>query len=391
MCIMVSSTLSDPAFLSAICSFLLSSEPSTDNNGPQRTQTRHGSCNPDFLEDLRRMACVSSCWYANVSWLLQLHRRRTEDTAVDSAKADTISWAARSFLEKQRLRETCWSRALPTPEAASRSQELSRSHTIAYALLRLGICGPGLPFQDRVCIHSVGTDAVEGATLQETLNVFEELRRILFGHTGKMTLVLNGMDLIVPKEVDDTSCVNLERCNLKLPQNGLLHTWFVTDRQGDPGIPVEGLVPMELVWKPGVYSESMYESLCQSDRCPDAIFAFNAGLWGYDTWRDTLHMVMVKGTPLVITSYTYQEADDDEEVMSEEMHKVNNSHPLITSGQKETTAETDKSEPSYLAAVRPLSWAWTAERNPFGSLVALPSYHQGEVLRENSFWMCMKA
>ena len=53
------------------------------------------------------------------------------------------------------------------------------------------------------------------------MNVFEELRRNLFGHVAELTLVLNGMDLIVPKEIHESGykganrsfSVGLDSCN----------------------------------------------------------------------------------------------------------------------------------------------------------------------------------
>ena len=131
------------------------------------------------------------------------------------------------------------------------------------------------------------------------------------------------------------------------------------------------LIWTELVWEPGVYTAAMYDALCASGRAPDAVFCFNAGIWGYDTWRPTLRMVMLKGAPLVVTSYTFQEAEDDEDVIAEEM----------------VLARLDKNN-GNTAGSRP-SWAWRAERNPFGSSLEIPSFHAGKVLRENSFWMAV--
>lgn len=51
---------------------------------------------------------------------------------------------------------------------------------------------------------------------------------------------------------------------------------------------------------------------------PDLIMAYNAGIWGYDSWIPTLEYLrdwLERPTPVVITAYTVQECEDDAEVM----------------------------------------------------------------------------
>ena len=177
--------LETPAFLSAICTALL--------------PAGAGARGVDG-DDVRRMACVSRCWCANVAWAVRRTRRahgcRADGTA--DGKAEVMEAAggaslpgspatskarenAEAFLNAQRRGcGSCWARAVASPVSAEASQRDSRACTILYALLRLGVVGKGrADFQrnkQRVCVHSVGTDAVEGATVKDTLRGFEALR-----------------------------------------------------------------------------------------------------------------------------------------------------------------------------------------------------------------------
>ena len=172
---MAAGLLSTPEFLSAVCAALTGGAGSVAGSG-----------------DARRMACVSRCWCANVGWW---------------ARAGGATAAAEAFLREQRAgKASCWSRAVPSPASARESQRDSRALTILYALLRLGVVGSEVhgarAKQKHVCVHSVGTDAVEGVTKEETLRVFRALRELLRPYrVSKLTVVLNGMDLVVPREL----------------------------------------------------------------------------------------------------------------------------------------------------------------------------------------------
>jgi len=52
---------------------------------------------------------------------------------------------------------------------------------------------------------------------------------------------------------------------------------------------------------------------------PDLIIAFNAGVWGYDSWKPTMERLvgLQKSIPFVVTAYTLQEAEDDYETIKD--------------------------------------------------------------------------
>ena len=51
-------------------------------------------------------------------------------------------------------------------------------------------------------------------------------------------------------------------------------------------------------------------------RPPNAVCIFNGGIWGYDSWLPTLSVLRTfHGTYFLVTSYTLEEADDDNDVI----------------------------------------------------------------------------
>ena len=87
--------------------------------------------------------------------------------------------------------------------------------------------------------------------------------------------------------------------------------------------------------------------------------AFDAGIWGYDTWKPTIRKVCHEmRIPLLITSYNGLEADDDFDVLRE---------------------------------IKPsLSFPWGPPAlNPYGSLLEWRSVYDGETQSDNRYWvMC---
>ena len=298
--------------------------------------------------DASAMRCVSAGWRASLDW-----RRRRSARARAAGQGREVPPLALP---------PCWT--IGTTAARHRTNALSRAYSIFHALQRLGfVAGAGenreleessvaaaANHDGHVCVHSVGTDAVEGQTVDETVAVFAPLCTLLRAacpRCRRLTVVLNGMDLIVPKGIVTAQGASSS------PSSLCLETV------------VDG-VTLALCWRPGVYSSDLYNALVAERRAPHAVFCFNAGLWGYDTWAKTLEMVLRKGCPgLVVTSYTWQEADDDCDVLQRALDAV-------TCSGGEAAAQ----------------WVWDAERNPFGSTLPRPSYHPGEFLRDNSWWMC---
>ena len=97
----------------------------------------------------------------------------------------------------------------------------------------------------------------------------------------------------------------------------------------------------------------------------DLFIAFNAGVWGYDSWRPTIAHMCQPGrrTLFVITAYTIEESEDDAEVIAEVVQEM--------------------ADPS--ARGRQL---WPPERCPFSSKVERPtsSAPAGRTYYQNGAW-----
>merc|ERR1712113_818018 len=52
-------------------------------------------------------------------------------------------------------------------------------------------------------------------------------------------------------------------------------------------------------------SRLLYHQLFQQEQLPrpHLAVAFNAGIWGYDTWLDTVKLTIARNIPLLITAY----------------------------------------------------------------------------------------
>jgi hypothetical protein len=94
------------------------------------------------------------------------------------------------------------------------------------------------------------------------------------------------------------------------------------------------------------YSTDLYhERVSEAESaCPLAVFCFDAGVWGYDSWLPTLS-VAVACSPVIITSYNGEEAADDLDTLEDALE---NGRLALASGGT-------------------IQWSWGPEKNPFGS------------------------
>ena len=93
-------------------------------------------------------------------------------------------------------------------------------------------------------------------------------------------------------------------------------------------------------------------------------FCFNAGIWGYDSWRPAVVALVqyCAKVPVVITAYSATESDADEEV--------------IDGIAERHFGTTDGTTPWY---------CWESEKNPFGSLHPRPSSVSDEILYDSQY------
>ena len=199
------------------------------------------------------------------------------------------------------------------------SRRLSRPLTIYKALLQLRLVPTSAPLH----IHLLGADGREGRGAVATTEAFAPLRTLLRGQCPELRLLLCGPNCAE----DDFSSMEV--------------AW------GQPALP-PGTPPMSVEYSTALYHEfaAVFGGARRSE-APQLAVAFNAGVWGYDTWRDTVRLLhaaggarragwgagggrgvpqcvrcagplthaspTLPGAPLLITSYNADEAEADEE------------------------------------------------------------------------------
>jgi hypothetical protein len=241
-----------------------------------------------------------------------------------------------------------------TPKAKQATATLSRSATIAEALVRLeeqeesrmAATSTSTSTKNTLVIDVVGVDHVECKSVERIQTTFRPLVRWIGGSWKKRSgceysevlLRLIGRDLIGDAEQQQQQPVNL-----LTPQTPTkLKTALATCHSG-------------------VYHEWLAQN--DSQKSPDLIIAFNAGIWGYQEWEPTIDYLNHRdtATPVVITAYTLEECQEDWEVVQK----------TVTGGSSSSTG----------AKV-----LWEPEMNPFGSKVIRETKSSPSDNFENASW-----
>lgn len=218
-------------------------------------------------------------------------------------------------------------------KAKQATASLTRSATIAEALVRLQHQGILDISRNYLLIDVVGVDQVECETVERIQTMFRPIVRWVgvwkAADYKAIHLRLIGRDL--------SSAVSEKRINL-LSQNAR------TD-----------VVKADAT----CYSEICYHDWhSQHQVLPALIIAFNAGIWGYTEWAPTISYLRgrIGMVPMVITAYTVEEAEEDMEVIQNTV--PGNGAKLL----------------------------WYPEMNPFGSNVIRETKSSSSEYRENSSW-----
>ena len=179
----------------------------------------------------------------------------------------------RTIAEDHAATEHAWATLdgglLPTPATSDEpvellSRRLSRPLTIYKALLRLELVPTSAPLR----ILLLGADGREGRGKVETTEAFAPLCALLRGQCPEVKLVLCGPNCAE----DDFS--------------GMEVAWGKpATAPGTPTVSIE-------------YSTELFHefSAARRSEAPHLAVAFNAGVWGYDTWTDTVKLLHAAGT-----------------------------------------------------------------------------------------------
>ncbi|KAL3804357.1 hypothetical protein HJC23_011285 [Cyclotella cryptica] len=307
-----------------------------------------------------------------------------------------------------------------TPKAYAASHNLSRSATLAEAFVRLW---PLICFRRRISamkergwstdqheehpqeeatstrtltIHIIGADGVECSSDDTVRNSVGPFVRWLDAalHSGALSDSLSGNH---SSHAVEGSKLLIEFSGPNMPENMVGKEIDLLPRTHSDYLS-KGLDSATCVFYRREYHETASSTI--GSTMADFTVAFNAGIWGYDSWKPTLAYMMrksveplqpsmqaqheiVKGTLFVVTAYTYEECEDDADVIAGLAQDVaqENDSAVVTSNNQPTSALDERSG-------RIAHQLWAPENNFFSSRMerktasALP----GRRYFENGAW-----
>ncbi|KAJ1615919.1 hypothetical protein T492DRAFT_1109980 [Pavlovales sp. CCMP2436] len=219
------------------------------------------------------------------------------------------------------------------------SEGLGRCYTMLLALDRLhGVMR--LANARRLTLLVLGPDAREGSSEQELAACFEPFVSAL-------------VDYREEDEVDALVVV-LTLVGPNLPHDGSFQRTISAARGGAKAHMHVTCIPLML------HEEEATARVQLTEGEVACAFAFNAGLWGYDSWASSVAALgrMSGRVPLVVTSYNELEADEDAGVL-EEMGLDEHS-----------------------------DWSWAPEANPFAATRQWQN-SLGRTAADNWWWQCL--
>jgi hypothetical protein len=252
-----------------------------------------------------------------------------------------------------------------TLKAKKATANLTRSATLAEAIVRLLIIDPSCPLlstdgdNKTLLIDIVGVDHVECSSAQRIQGTFRPIVRWLASFPrlayDKVHFRMIGRDLTKDQchPVDFLSTTGASEGHSSVSSS--LKTAIATCHSG-------------------VYHEFLEDLETAHDKvegeriAPDLAIAFNAGIWGYQEWLTTIkYLAKPKqpAIPFVITAYTHSECQEDYSAISN----------AVGAGESEDFSQ------SFSAHS-----LWKPELNPYGSQVVRDTKSSKDEYRENSSW-----
>ena len=227
-----------------------------------------------------------------------------------------------------------------TPKAHSASANLTRSATLSDAVLRLwpiitfrrkmramglsGMANPSSPQSSTILvIHIIGADGVECSS--------EELVRKSVGSfvrwidaaltSGVLSYERVATTEATSAQLDRIDSLLIEFSGPNMP-NVLVgkEINLLSDKVKSSN---NGLISAKATFQQREYHE---DSTGDNNTIADLVIAFNAGIWGYDSWKPTIASMISSASSdrsgigeilFVITAYTVEECEDDAEVIAQ--------------------------------------------------------------------------
>ena len=246
-----------------------------------------------------------------------------------------------------------------TPKAVQATHNLSRSASIAECILRLNLLKSST--EKSLIIHVIGVDDIRECTGTESIEkAFSPFIRWM--SSAAASCVVSNIDIIL---CGPTIATNLNKKVIPLlsPPNSTSGS---------------SLGKANATCVKEYYHDYLQQQ--KSSTQPDLIIFFNPGLWGYDSWLPTLKYLADNHTniPLVITSYTLQEAEEDADIMESFIKK-------IQSNESNNVNNTVSSSSQNII--------WDIEVNPFHSKKKrsdVTTAPNDSTYYDNYAWQCWK-
>ena len=222
-----------------------------------------------------------------------------------------------------------------------------RVETTLGALHRLGVLGAGTFFASReLCLHFLGVDEVEMSAARMAASSLRSeygpLLEVLAQHgCDSVHLAFVGPNLEPALHGHRDSFVFGDALQVHVLADTRYYHDFLADSASAP-------------------SPQLRPSLC---------VLFNAGLWGYDSWQPSLRLFLdglLAGTPVCVTSFTLEEAEDDYDCVAELAAKA--------------------------AGGVHVEWLWDCELNPSRGTERLEREGAaGRAYFDSHYWQCLQS
>jgi hypothetical protein len=274
-----------------------------------------------------------------------------------------------------------------TPKAKSASANLSRSATLSEAVLRLW---PLISFRRRMRVMGIGEqkshyDSKYSKTL--TIHILgcdniecssEETLRKSVGPFARWICAALQSGVLSTSQTPESTRSEIDSLVIEMSGPNV-PSWILSQKinlLSSSSSESGGLFSATAIFHQREYHE---QNICGAGvvSTPDLAVAFNAGIWGYDSWKPTLsYMCHSEGndsyscTPFVITAYTLEECEDDAEVVSEVAEEAVAKRMQSSKHRNEILAHQ----------------LWAPEANPFSSRIERETASVPRKYYENNAW-----
>lgn len=292
---------------------------------------------------------------------------------------------------------------LPATEGLPSLEDLAtpgnvRSCTLLAALSRLGFLPDGAPkklldarFQEdgasgkhssreagALEVHIVGADFVEGTTAETVVQCFGLFLALCWQVIPTIRLCLIGFG--VRPSLHGSRVVVGFKDVAKLPSDPLL-ALAIEALRSTVAEAEDCLLSAEVHHFVGSYEAFVADAelgrSASAEVAHRMVACFNAGIWGYDTWRPTVANLLELNSPVVVTAYSVNEGDADEEVID-----------AVVAEQRRAAGVDDGNAFADAGG----AYVWTSEPNPWRSFavhrVGSANGNPEELLHDSASWLC---